>query len=132
VEGRVALYLQKGWGLGYPEKTMAWWVRQAFHCCDKYLREPLERRKDLFWLAVSEVSVHGQLAVGKLNIMVEAAHELSSYLMAPQRQREAGKAWDEAFLHSHMPSDLPLLAKPHLLLSITLLWCHQIMNPLMN
>jgi hypothetical protein len=32
-------------------------------CCYKYVRETTQGRKDLFWLTVSEVSVHGWLAL---------------------------------------------------------------------
>jgi hypothetical protein len=67
----------------------------VFCGCDKYLRKQLKRRKDLFWLMVSEGSVHGWLAP-----LLWASHETEhhgtksmcwskvAHLMVDRKQRE--------------------------------------------
>jgi hypothetical protein len=50
-----------------PWKVLRWvlWlsiVLVAFCCCDKLRDINSLKEKDLFWITVSEVSVHGQLA----------------------------------------------------------------------
>jgi hypothetical protein len=36
-------------------------VSQTLNCCDKKMSENIERRKDLFWLTGSDVSIQDQL-----------------------------------------------------------------------
>jgi hypothetical protein len=104
------------------------------------------KNRDLFWLVVSVVIVHGQLAP-LLWACGETEH-LGSKSMRPnkvvhlimtkkQREWQRGRSQGQDILQSHAPGDLFLPLKPnllrlhHLLIIPSIrLWLHQWINPL--
>jgi hypothetical protein len=73
-------------------------LTSLFFCpCDKYLRKQLKRRKGLFCLMISEISVHGQFAP-LLWACGEVEHHgsrsrVDSLTMGARKQRKTERDW---------------------------------------
>jgi hypothetical protein len=91
----------------------------AFHYCDKIPEEnQLIRRKGLFWITISEVSVHGHLVPLPLSLWQHSHHGGSMCLPrgGEGRKREVGRGWGPNIPFKGMPpmTYIPLTG-PHLL-----------------
>jgi hypothetical protein len=101
----------------------------AFCDWDKILEKNSLRRKGLFWLTFSEVSVHGQVAL--LLCTWGKAEHLDGRSVWWPGSKEKETAWEQAYpskAHLQWPTSS---TGPHLLISIQL-WTHQWINPSME
>jgi hypothetical protein len=101
----------------------------------KDLKKSIKRRKDLLWLMVSKVSVHGQLT-GSLALFPGLGRRhgrrklFTSWQSGPESRRKG--LGTKQTLQGHTPMYIAPLTRSQSLVSTTSQLCHQIMNPSMG
>lgn len=96
----------------------------------KYLREI--KRGMAYFGSVSEISVHGRLAVGRWDMEGREWQDKATLLVAARKRERGGRLWrqDLPFKGMAPSGQLPQI-QPHLLISCQL-QAYQYSNPLMN